>query len=162
MSIVCALKINTPDHIPSCSMPSPIAMAKNIACSVMRPTNGNIISRNSKMMTQALPQCVFCLDDMSDESQTITLQGCKHVMHTSCFSDYVTYNMNKNEAIVCPVCRHVVINLVSPPTPAPAPAPAPAIVTVTPVEGKRRCLTPCFIVFVIGVNLIMFLAIRLK
>jgi hypothetical protein len=109
-------------------------------------------------------QCVFCLDDMNDESLTIMLDGCNHVVHTSCFLDYVKYNINKQHKIMCPICRHVVVDIPIVAVPQEVPEEL-ELATVyvrppaAPVEKKTRWRfgAPVFITVLVAINLVYFL-----
>ena len=109
-------------------------------------------------------QCVFCLDDMNDESSTVMLDGCNHVVHTSCFLEYVKYNINKHRKIMCPICRHVVVDipLVAVPQEVPEEPESTTIYVrppAVPVEKKTRWRfgAPIFIAVMGALNLICFL-----
>ena len=123
-----------------------------------------------------MEQCVFCLEDMNDESETMILE-CKHKMHTSCFMEYVKYNMNKQSDIICPLCRDVVINMNtisnihaanSCPhavhvTPIPQEIPVIHAIPVTYIEQQtrvKRCFSSCFVAVIIGINLIILLTMK--
>ena len=114
-------------------------------------------------------QCVFCLDDMNDERLTIMLNGCKHRMHTSCFMDYVKYNINKQDNIVCPICRHVVINMpirqyhIAPPMAPVVYVRAPRHDVTTEHVSEdcgRHLLLPTAIVVFLGLNLYWTLSMQ--
>lgn len=121
---------------------------------------------SSKMSSQ----CVFCLDDMDDERLTIMLDGCKHRMHTSCFMDYIKHNINKQDDIVCPICRHVVINMPTRTYNFPTPPMAPVVYVraprheVTPENVSQDCgrhlLLPIAIVVFLGLNLYWTLSMK--
>ena len=108
-------------------------------------------------------QCVFCLDDMDDESLTVRLDGCHHIMHTSCFLEYVKHNLsNKKDCVLCPICRHIVIEIgaLSAPQVIP-PLTLPPIIVREPSTPQRqsrcRLFTPLFIITLASANLIYFL-----
>jgi hypothetical protein len=110
-------------------------------------------------------QCVFCLDDMNDESLTIMLDGCNHVVHTSCFLSYVKYNISKQHKIMCPVCRHIVVDMPMVVIPQVVPEQPAEPTTVydrpppAPAEKKNRWRfgAPVFIAVMGAINLICFL-----
>jgi hypothetical protein len=111
-------------------------------------------------------QCVLCLDDMIDESLTIALDGCNHVMHTSCFLDYVKYNINKQRKIACPICRHIVVDIPMVAAPQVIPPPEDHIVYVSPPpvaaynppqKSRWRLGAPIFLVVMGVINLVYFL-----
>jgi len=106
-------------------------------------------------------QCVFCLDDMNDENSTIVLDGCNHVVHTSCFLDYVKYNINKQHKIMCPICRHIVVDIpmVSVPQEIPEEPQPTNVRPAAPAEKKSRWRfgAPVFISVLAAINIIYFL-----
>ena len=46
--------------------------------------------------------CMICLDSVQD-TNNITLPTCNHILHSSCFCEYI--QMNAGFEIKCPVCR---------------------------------------------------------
>lgn len=52
--------------------------------------------------------CSICLE-LNEKANTITLPNCNHVLHSSCFCQYVESNEGYN--ITCPLCREEIISI---------------------------------------------------
>lgn len=58
--------------------------------------------------------CVICLEELrgkSPSSKTVQFDGCNHIMHSKCFFDHANYILKDSLQVLCPICRHVVINV---------------------------------------------------
>jgi hypothetical protein len=113
---------------------------------------------------EAHSQCIFCLEDMDENSRTIKLEGCNHIMHTACFMDYLKHNLKKNEDILCPVCRHHVIimptHTPSQPhdmTPLPAPPTSPVITIYTRPTPQIFINNECMLKYGLSLFMCFFL-----
>jgi len=49
-------------------------------------------------------ECVFCFDTM-DETADLCKLNCKHVFHSSCFSEYIDSCASTQKKVSCVVCR---------------------------------------------------------
>jgi hypothetical protein len=56
--------------------------------------------------------CVICLDQIDSENdKTVTLDGCAHIVHSSCFFTYINKHLESYNSVSCPICRHVLIKI---------------------------------------------------
>lgn len=61
--------------------------------------------------------CVICLDEFKNDDKKVCLEGCDHIVHSKCFFSYANYTLRTSSTVLCPICRHMVINIDSnPPT----------------------------------------------
>lgn len=63
-----------------------------------------------------MTECVFCLEKIEDDQNTSRFPNCSHIVHSSCFFEYMCHALNsKSKNISCPICRsvHIVLNIPS-------------------------------------------------
>ena len=68
-------------------------------------SKGLIIIRKMKMTNKL---CSICLE-LNENANTITLPNCNHVLHSSCFCQYI--KVNDGYRITCPLCREDIISI---------------------------------------------------
>lgn len=57
--------------------------------------------------------CGICMNNMINCQKKITILECGHPIHNTCLNDYI-YNIlyiSKNKKLLCPICRHIVIDI---------------------------------------------------
>lgn len=72
--------------------------------------------------------CVICLEDVEKDDKTVQFEGCSHKMHSKCFFDHANYILKDSRQVLCPTCRHIVIN-VHPPS--------NALIAISPLTALR-------------------------
>lgn len=59
-------------------------------------------------------ECPICLEDICALETRVSLPGCNHIMHKSCFVEFLTYNVgkaNRTQTITCPMCRKCLVEV---------------------------------------------------